>query len=128
MEREAPPAEIHDLVSRYCAAWNERDAARRHALLGDVWPPDAAYVDPFAHVVGIMPLVVHIGMVAGRNTDSMIVMTSAVDAHHNEMRFGWARVRLDGSVLARGTDFARRSECGLLVRVVGFLDDLPPPA
>lgn len=126
MECEARDVGIHDLVSRYCAAWNERDATRRHAALSDVWSPDAVYVDPSTLVVGIMPLVVHIGMVAARNPGSRIVMTSGVDAHHDEMRFGWARVGLDGSVIASGIDFAQRSESGLLMRVVGFLGDLPP--
>ena len=125
MENAARDAELHELASRYCAAWNERDATRRHVLLREVWSSDSVYVDPSAHVVGLIPLVVHIGMVAARNPGSRIVMTSAVDAHHDEIRFGWARVREDGSVIASGIDFAQRSDAGVLVRVVGFLGDLP---
>jgi len=59
MENATRDAEPHELVSRYYAAWNERDATRRHVLLREVWSYDSVYVDPSAHVVGLMPLVVH---------------------------------------------------------------------
>ena len=35
-----------ELIDRYCAAWTDPDAARRAAILGEVWASAATYTDP----------------------------------------------------------------------------------
>jgi hypothetical protein len=43
---------VNELVVGYLAAWNERDAAQRRALIGKVWTEDATYVDAHRRGVG----------------------------------------------------------------------------
>ena len=35
-----------EVVERYIAAWNERDAGRRRAMVAKAWTEDANYTDP----------------------------------------------------------------------------------
>lgn len=115
-----------DAVAIYCAAWNETTAARRTELLGQVWAPDATYTDPTVHCVGVVPLVEHIGRVLERYPGSKVVLTSAIDIHHDVARFAWKKVLADGTSLPEGIDFVEFSPDGRLERIIGFFGPLRP--
>jgi hypothetical protein len=117
---------LHEVVRRYCAAWNESGATLRYEMLRGVWSSGGVYVDPTVQVSGIHSLVAYIGVAMARNPGSKIAMTSGVDAHHGQIRFGWSRIQEDGTPISGGIDFAELSEEGTLLRVIGFLGDLPP--
>jgi hypothetical protein len=77
---------------------------------------------------GLLALVAHIRSVLARHPGSRIVMTSDVDAHHGMLRFGWRRVRMDGTMLPEGIDVAELSTWGGLQHVISFFGPLPPSA
>jgi hypothetical protein len=43
---------MHDVIARYLDCWNETDPAARRKLIGEVWAPDAQYIDPMAEAPG----------------------------------------------------------------------------
>jgi hypothetical protein len=119
-------AAMQRAIAIYCAAWNETDAARRDALLAQVWADGATYTDPTVHLVGRQALVAHIGAVFARYPGSTIEMTSALDAHHAVARFAWKKVLADGTALPEGIDFAEFDGDGRLRQIVGFFGPLAP--
>ncbi len=52
-----------ELAADYIALWNERDGARRAAILAEHWTVDATYIDPLARVAGRGEIA---GLIAGR--------------------------------------------------------------
>ncbi|MCU1345956.1 MAG: hypothetical protein JWL70_2222, partial [Acidimicrobiia bacterium] len=52
--------------------------------------------------------------------------TTAVDAHHQFVRFGWELVGPDGVVALEGVDLAELNDDGQLQRVTGFFGALTP--
>ena len=51
--------------------------------------------------------------------------TTAVDAHHEFARYGWALVAADGTPAVQGYDIVQLDGDGKLARIVGFFGDLP---
>lgn len=121
------PADITDLVDRYCAVWNEPDAERRAALLVAVWADGATYTDPRADTVGAEALLAHIAGVRAGRPGAKIVRTTAVDAHHGVARFGWCVVAADGTPLPEGIDFIELDAGGVRIRrIIGFFGPMMP--
>ena len=49
-------SDIDELARRYLASWNERDPARRRALVDELWTEDARYIDPIVAATGRLVL------------------------------------------------------------------------
>jgi hypothetical protein len=113
-------AALEALISSYCAAWGELDAARRGRLVQQVWAESGTYTDPSVHLTGSQELVEYIGRVLKKYPGAWIERTSAVDAHHGMVRFTWRLVWADGETLIEGVDFGELSGEGKLSRIVGF--------
>jgi SnoaL-like domain len=109
-----------ETVDRYCAAWNEPDPERRRALLREAWDPGARYADPTADVTGVDALAAHIGNVHATYPGARIERLSAVDLHHDVLRFAWRMVLGDGQALPDGIDFGQLGPDGKLTRIIGF--------
>lgn len=125
------PTAAEAIVTGYCDAWNEPDAARRRRLLERIWAPWATYTDPTVELTGIDELVDHISRVLDRYPGSRIVRTSAVDIHHGVLRFSWHKELADGSALPDSIDIGEIARDGKLCRILGFfgpLAALPPAA
>ena len=114
-----------EIVDGYLSAYNERDRERRDALIEQVWAVDGLLIDP--------PLA---GRGHGAISDMAKAMhehyaghrfrrTSAIDAHHDHLRFAWELVGPDGEVALTGLDVAQVTEDGRLRRVTGFFGELP---
>ena len=43
---------MQEMVERYLAAWNEKDAERRRELVDALWTEDGSYTDPLADARG----------------------------------------------------------------------------
>jgi hypothetical protein len=114
------------LISAYCDAWDEAEPGRRAVMLSAVWADDGVYVDPTVVAKGVAELSAHIGRVLERNPKTRIRRTSKADVHHGLLRFSFARVGRDGSVLREGVDFGEVSGDGKLVRITGFFGPLTP--
>ena len=118
---------VEDVVAAYAAAWNETDEAARAELLRTAWADDGVYCDPTALVKGRDALVAHIRESHERFPGARIDATSAVDAHHEWVRFSWTMVAADGSTVTDGFDVAELDADGRLLRLVGFFGPFPPP-
>ena len=115
------------IASRYLAAWNETDPARRHALVADLWTPDGAYVDPMAQAKGHDEIAGLIGAVRERFPDFAFRAAGQPDGYAEQVRFSWTLGPADGEGVVGGTDFCAL-EGGRLKTVTGFLDFLPAGA
>jgi hypothetical protein len=111
---------LDDVIDTYCAAWNAADAGERSRLLRVAWTADARYSDPLVQDLDRAALVAHIGTLLQKFPGSLIRRSTALDAHHDVLRFGFVRLAADGSVMREGVDFCQLGEGGRLHRVTGF--------
>jgi hypothetical protein len=54
--------------------------------------------------------------------------TSAIETHHDQVRFGWELVAPDGSVTVAGVDVGILAADGRLAAITGFFGPLPEAA
>ncbi|MEO8039071.1 MAG: nuclear transport factor 2 family protein [Betaproteobacteria bacterium] len=117
-------ADLEKLIDRYCAAWSERDAVRRAAMLVEVLSEGATYTDPRARATDVDALVAHIGRMQEARPGARVLRISAVDIHHDLARFGWCVELADQTRLPEGVDFIEIGRDGRIARIVGFFGPL----
>src|SRR5438105_2790725 len=78
-----------DVVTRYLAAFNEPDGARRSALIDGLYTADCTYTDPHADVQGPAGISEFIAQTQERFPGYTFALHGDVDAHHNQARFQW---------------------------------------
>jgi hypothetical protein len=115
-----------EIVTKYMAAWNEADVARRKALLAECWADDAIYVDPNVDLTGRDALTQHISKVQAGRPGARLEFMSGVDVHHRVVRFLWRLVRADGTFGDTSIDFGEIGRDGRLIRIIGFFGAAPP--
>ena len=76
-------------VDTYLAMWNEEDAAARATVIERAWAPDGRYVDPMLEAHGHDALSAMVAGVHAQFPDQRFRRTTGVDAHHDQVRFGW---------------------------------------
>jgi hypothetical protein len=115
--------DITTTIDNYIAAWNERDDARRWAIVRETYADDARYVDPLQSGEG------HDGidaMLAGAQAQfpgHRFELSAGPDAYADRVRFAWRLVPDDGDrAIAAGVDFATIADDGRLADVTGFLE------
>ena len=101
------------------------DEAARLALLARCWSERGRYVDPNVDLEGRAALAQHIAKVQASRPGARLEFMSAIDVHHNVVRFLWRLVRADGTAGDVSIDFGEVDEDGLLVRIVGFFGPAP---
>lgn len=116
------------IAQRYIASWNEVDPAARRHLVDSLWTEEASYVDPMMKADGQDGIAALIGGVHTQFPGHKFALDGKVDGHGAFVRFSWSLGPADGSVIARGTDFAAVAADGRLVQVTGFLDQVPGAA
>ena len=116
-----------EVVQAYKAAWNEDDKSRRRELLERSMIESVSFVSPLGEHVGRDAVADLIGRFRRRTPNVSFDITSGVDAHHKVMRFRWEVRNPDGSVMAKGFQFADQAEDGRFFRVVGFFGPVPAP-
>ena len=117
---------MQEIVDRYIAVWNEKDAQRRRELVGALWAPDGRYTDPLADARGPEEIAGLIGAVQQQFPDFTFTLGGPVDAHHDQARFTW-ELGPDGDAVVIGFDVAVRGADERLALVLGFLDKIPSP-
>ena len=110
------------LANHYIDAWNETDARRRRALIGQVFAEDAGYVDPMMNGRGQPGIDAMIAGVQTKFPGYRFNRIGAVDAHGPNLRFSWELLADGKQVIVRGTDFAVLASDGRLQSVTGFID------
>jgi len=116
-----------ELVERYLAAWNERDARRRRDLIAKTYTEDASYIDPHRSGAGYEGLATMIAAVHERFPASYrFRLASDVESHNGRLRFRWeAGGTEDAPLHFGGTDFCVVAADGRLASVTGFTDFAP---
>ena len=118
---------LDEILTAYCASWNEKDEAARNALLDKSWGDAGVYEDPTGVVpAGRAALHAHIAGFHQAYPDAKIVPTSKADEHHGKIHFTWQMTMPDGSVAIDGRDFGELDATGRIAHIVGFFG--PPPA
>lgn len=116
--------DLTDLIDRYIAMWNETDAARRQALIARVWTENASYLDPVMQGDGRSGIDAMVQGVQQRFPGHRFRRTSAVDAHHDRLRFCWELAPEAGPALVKGTDIGVVTG-DRLAAITGFFDAAP---
>lgn len=113
-------------VDTYLAMWNEEDPTRRAELIAAAWSTACRYVDPLLEAAGHAALSDMVATVHGHYPGARFRRATAVDTHHDEVRFGWELVAADGSTVVAGIDVGRLDGDGRLTAITGFFGDLAP--
>jgi|SRR5262252_3182483 len=117
---------VNELVVGYLAAWNERDAAKRRAVIGTVWTEDAAYVDAHRHGEGHDGIDAMIAAAQAQFPGYRLNLVSGIESHNGYIRFSWAAGGIpEAPLYLAGTDFAVIAPDGRLKIVAGFVDAAP---
>lgn len=117
--------QLHDLVDRYIAAWNEPDDTRRGDLVARTFTAGARYADPLVQGEGHAAIAALIRGVQTQFPGLTFVRTGTPDQHGRNVRFSWHLGPAGAAPLAGGTDFAVLADDGRLATVTGFLDFVP---
>ena len=112
------------VIDRYIAVWNETDAAQRRDLIAQTYTEDASYVDPLMQGQGRDGIDAMVAGLQAQFPGYTFKLSSAVDAHHDRVRFTWDLGPNGGAALVKGTDFAVIVD-DKLQSVIGFLDQVP---
>jgi hypothetical protein len=117
---------INEVVVNYIAAWNERDDAKRHAIIRQTWTEDGVYLDSHRQGSGHNAIDAMIGQAQSQFPGYRIRLISGIEAHNGRVRFSWeAGGAPDAPLYLAGTDFAVVAEDGRLASVTGFTDAAP---
>ncbi len=118
-------SDVTTTVDTYLEAYSEPDAARRNELLEKVFAADGQLIDPPLDASGRQGISDMVGAVLGQFPGHRFRRSSAIDSHHDAVRYGWELVAPDGTVTLAGMDVALLDDDGCLQRVTGFFGDLP---
>jgi SnoaL-like domain len=115
------------IADRYINVWNEKDPARRRALLVEGWSETATYVDPMMNGKGHEQIGAMIAAVQERFPGFLFALDGRVDGYGDHIRFSWKLGPPSEADMIKGTDFVVL-EAGRLKSVTGFLDKVPAGA
>jgi hypothetical protein len=115
---------ISTTIDTLFAMWNEPDADRRAQLVEAVWAEDGRLVDPPLDGSGHAGISDMVAAVQSQFPGHTFRRTTAIDTHHDTLRYGWDLVGPDGAVVATGLDVGVLADDGRLRRVNGFLGPL----
>lgn len=114
-----------DLLDRYFAVWNQRDAEMRRDLIAQTWAEDASYLDPLMQGQGYLAIDRMVQNVQQQFAGHQFRQIGVADAHHDRLRFSWELVSESGPIVVAGTDFGVLAADGRFQSVTGFLDQTP---
>ncbi len=114
-----------EIVDSYLAHLNEMDVARSRPLVERAWSPEGRFLDPLFDVTGHAELAGLGAAVAAQYPGHRFRRVTAIDQHHNVLRYGWEFLAPDRTVVVTGLDLAELAADGRLARVTGFFGPLP---
>jgi len=112
--------DVNTVIDRYFAAWNETDTTRRLALIAEAWSPRGRYVDPLCDVSGHDGFDAMVSGLQAQYPGYAVRRTSAIEQHHDQVRFEWEIVTPAGETYLTGVDYAELADDGRLASVSGF--------
>jgi hypothetical protein len=122
-------ANPNELVVRYLAVWNERDARKRRDLIARTWSDGGSYVDAHRRGEGHDGIDAMIKTAQDRFPGYQLRLVSGIEAHNGFVRFSWAAGGVpEAPLYLAGTDVFVVAADGRLQQVIGFVDAAPAPA
>ena len=116
--------DINETIDTYLTMLNELDADKRIALVAQVFTPDAEWVDPPLESSGHAGISDMVATIYQHYPAHNFRRTSAVDAHHDVVRFSWDLVGPDDTVAFSGLDVVLLADDGRIRRITGFIGEL----
>jgi hypothetical protein len=117
-------SDLTDTIDTYLRAWSEQDPDVRAELVGRVWAHDGRLIDPPMAAAGQAEISGLHGALQQQFPGHTFRRASAIDAHHDHLRFAWELVGPDGTVALRGLDVGEVGDDGRLRRITGFFGEL----
>jgi hypothetical protein len=117
---------IERTVDRHLAAYCDGDAARRTTAIRECWNPEGRLVDPPLEARGHQGISDQAATLLSQFPRHRFERSTAVDAHHGFLRYGWRLLDAQGASVLEGIDVAELDEGGRLLRVVGFFGAQAP--
>jgi hypothetical protein len=115
--------DVNSTIERYFAVWNETDQARRRELIAEAWSADASYLDPLFSAEGRDGVDGMVGAFQAQMPEHRFRLASAVDSHHDRVRFTWHLWSPDSDTpVFTGVDFGVLTDDGRLQSITGFLE------
>jgi hypothetical protein len=118
-------SDLTAVVDAYLSMWNEEDATARAAIVERAWEADGRYVDPLLEASGHVALSEMVAGVHAQFPGQRFRRTTGIDAHHDQVRFGWELAAPDGVVTVAGLDVGELGDDGRFRRIVGFFGPIP---
>ncbi len=125
---ETATATTTPTIDRYFDMWNAEDEATRAGIVREAWATECRYVDPLLEAAGHDELVAMVAGVHAQFPGQRFRRTTDVDAHHDQVRFGWELAAPDGAVTVAGIDVGELDADGRLRRITGFFGEPPASA
>ena len=119
-------AALEALVDGHLAAYCEPDSERRQSAIGRLWNLEGRLVDPPFESRGQQGIHEQAGMLLGQFPGHRFERTTAIDAHHDVLRYGWRLADPAGATVLEGVDILDLDVDGRIGRVVGFFGAQPP--
>lgn len=119
---------LETLVDTWLAAYGQPDAARRLEAVRSVWSQHGHLIDPPLEARGVQGIADAGATLQGHFPGHRFERSTALDAHHTFLRYGWRLLNPQGVAVVEGVDVVELDVDGRLMRVVGFFGAQPAPA
>jgi len=116
---------ITTLVDTWLSAYGDPDAARRLATIRETWNAEGRLVDPPLEARGHQGISDQAATLLSHYPGHRFERTSAIDAHHGFLRYGWRLADPEGAGVLEGIDVVDLDVDGRILRVVGFFGAQP---
>lgn len=117
---------ITPLVDGWLAAYADPDAARRLAVIRDSWSLEGRLVEPPLEARGHQGISDLAATLQSQFPGHRFARSTAIDAHHQFLRYGWKLLDGNGAAVLEGMDAMELDVDGRIARVVGFFGAQPP--
>lgn len=117
---------ITPLVDGWLAAYADPDAARRLAAIRDSWSRKGRLVEPPLEARGHQGISDLAATLQSQFPGHRFERSTAIDAHHQFLRYGWKLLDGNGAAVLEGMDAMELDVDGRIARVVGFFGAQPP--
>jgi hypothetical protein len=94
-------------------------------MVGTCFAENATYTDPLADVRGHDGISAMVGDLRSSHAGYSLRLASAIDEHHDRLRFEWEILDADGASYLTGVDYAVVGADGRLTAVSGFFGAAP---
>jgi hypothetical protein len=111
----------------YFSMWNEPDPDLIRVHLEKAVTADFEFCDPLHFHVGYDALEENVRTTRAEHPDARFARTSAIDHHHNRLRYSW-EFRKGKHLVLVGLDVVTMADSGLIQRIDGFFGPLAPLA